>query len=392
LSVHAVNGPVVHRGAALLACFLLLGLLTTGCAGSESAKVNPRRDAQFFKPLTESIVVPISAKEAESLSLKMEGSRQGMNFWRDLDFAVSQSLAYATSRPAGVMALDRPGLRLTYGKLVEGLRHLKAILPRLDDYPGLLAKDYTWYRIGPDFGITGYYEPTLRASRKRSSTYYYPLYKVPPDLRKGKGYHTRKAIDRRGALAGRGLELAWVDSETDAFFLHIQGSGRLRFEDGSVRHILYAGKNNQAYKQLGRIMRDAGLLDPNNITMQSIRKALEEHPSRKAELFDQNPSYVFFRESDKGPYGAMGRPLTPWVSTASDRQSMPHGALNFLITSLPDAEGNLVKPFYGLTLPQDVGGAIKGNRLDLFCGPGAQAEHAAGHLNARGAVYVLVKK
>ena len=86
------------------------------------------------------------------------------------------------------------------------------------------------------------------------------MYTLPPDLRKGKPYHTRNAIDRKGVLAGRGLELVWVDSETDAFFLHIQGSGRLLFEDGTVKHALYHGKNNRAYRPLGRIMRDEGLL------------------------------------------------------------------------------------------------------------------------------------
>ena len=373
--------------------FLLLALLLPGCGGGRGASTDGMRPAvQLFTPLAESKVMTVSPREAESLSLKMERRTQGLNSWKDLDFALSQSLAHASSRPAGLVAVDKPGLRLTYGDLAATLTHLRSILPRLDSYPGLLARDFTWYRIGPDFGLTGYYEPTLAASRKKSSRYYYPLYKLPPDLRKGKAYHTRNAIDRKGALAGRNLELAWVDSETDAFFLHIQGSGRLLFEDGTVKHALYHGKNNRAYRPLGRIMRDEGLLEPDNITMQSIRKVLEEYPQRNAELFDQNPSYIFFRESDKGPYGAMGRPLTPWVSTASDRQSMPHGVLNFLIAPLPDAQGNMTKPFYGLTLPQDVGGAIKGNRLDLFCGPGQNAEHTAGHLNVRGAVYILVKK
>lgn len=387
------------RRCRLLGCLLLAALLfVPGCgggsgSGGRGASTDATRPAvQLFTPKTDSRAVAVSPKEAESLTLKMDRRMQGLRSWKDLDFAVSQSLAYAASRPSGSVALDKPGLRLTYGKLTESLTHLKSVLPKLDSQPGLLAKDFTWYRVGPDFGLTGYYEPTLEASRKKSSKYSYPLYRVPPDLRSGRPYHSRNAIDRKGALAGRGLEICWVTSETDAFFLHIQGSGRLRFDDGTACHVLYAGKNNQAYKPLGRIMRDEGLLAPDNITMQSIKKALEENPSRKAELFDKNPSYVFFRESDKGPYGAMGRPLTPWVSTASDRNAMPHGAINFLIVPLPDAQGNMTKPFFCLTLPQDVGGAIKGNRLDLFCGPGPDAEHTAGHLNVKGAVYVLVKK
>ena len=401
LSSACTSRPTGRVTARLLALLLLTTVVSaSGCGGMRSggSSSSPSSDgtrrpaAQIFTPLTSSKVVVVSPKEAESLALKMERGNQGLKSWRDLDFAVSQSLSYASSRPAGNVALDKPGLRLTYGKLAEGLKHLQSILPQLDTRPGLLARDFTWYRIGPDFGLTGYYEPTLQASRKKTSKYSYPLYCVPSDLRKGKAYHTRNSIDRKGALAGRGLELAWVDSETDAFFLHIQGSGRLRFDDGSVCHVLYADKNNRSYVPLGRIMRDEGLLAPDNITMQSIRKALDEHPQRKSELFDKNPSYIFFRESTKGPYGAMGRPLTPWVSVASDRQTMPHGAINFLVAPLPDDQGSMTKPFYGLTLPQDVGGAIKGNRFDLFCGPGSQAEHTAGYLNVKGAVYVLVKK
>ena len=205
-------------------------------------------------------------------------------------------------------------------------------------------------------------------------------------------YHTRQTIDRKGVLAGRGLEIAWVSSETDAFFLHIQGSGRLLFPDGSVSHVLYAGKNNRAYVPLGRVMRDRGMLDPDNVSMQSIRQCLLENPDKCAELFDTNPSYVFFREAAQGPIGAMGSTLTPWVSTATDRKTLPHGSLVFAIVPLPDAAGKPAVPFYGLTLPQDTGGAIKGNRIDLFCGAGDQGAHNAGYLNARGAVYILVKK
>lgn len=346
----------------------------------------------LFQPLDRSGAFKLSAAEAESLALKMSVRYHGLNSWRELDYPISQSLAHASARPAGQSALSLPGLTLTYGKFTQTLSHLRAVLPKLDSYPGLLARDFDWYRIGPDFGFTGYYEPTLRASRKKSPAYPYPLYRVPPDLKKGVPYHTRNAIDRKGALAGRGLEIAWVSSEMDAFFLHIQGSGRLLFEDGSVSHVLYAGKNNRSYVPIGRVMRDSGMLEPDNVNMQSIRECLLGNPDKCAEIYDSNPSYVFFREAAKGPLGAMGRPLTPYVSTATDRSVLPHGSLVFTIVPLPDASGRHQRPFYGLTLPQDTGGAIKGNRIDLFCGPGEEAAHIAGYLNAKGAVYVLVKK
>ncbi len=358
---------------------------TAGAAGIGPA-------AHMFTPLNAPGAFPLSGSEAESLSLKISAGAQGMRGWKEMDFAVGQSLAYASSRPAGQAAVSRPGLTLTYGQLAASLAHLKKLLPQLDSQPGILAREFTWYRLGPDFGFTGYYEPTLQASRTRSASYPYPLYKVPPDLRKGVPYHTRHDIDRRGRLAGRNLELCWVSSETDAFFLHIQGSGRLRYTDGTITHALYADKNNRSYVPLGRVLRDEGLLEPDNVNMRSIRQCLAENPGRVAEWFDKNPSYVFFREAAKGPLGAMGRPLTPWVSTATDKNVLPHGSLVFVALPLPDPDGKPSVPFYGLTLPQDTGGAIKGNRIDLFCGPGDQAQHTAGYLNSAGAVFLLVKK
>ena len=377
----------------LLAVFACLALSTSACVPKQKID-QPGFLAgggqPLFTPLDRNGAFVLQPGEAESLALKMNARAQGMNSWRDMSFAVSQSLAYASSRSGTAVSL--PGLSLSYGQLSATLSHLQRILPKLDRSPGLLAKDFTWYRIGPDFGFTGYYEPTLHASRTKSAAYPYPLYRVPPDLRNGVAYHTRQAIDRKGVLAGRGLEIAWVSSETDAFFLHIQGSGRLVFPDGSVSHVLYAGKNNRSYVPLGRVMRDRGMLDPGNVNMQSIRQCLLENPDKCAELFDTNPSYVFFREASQGPIGAMGRTLTPWVSTATDRGTLPHGSLVFSILPLPDATGKPNVPFYGLTLPQDTGGAIKGKRIDLFCGSGEQAAHTAGYLDAKGAVYILVKK
>ena len=378
------------RAFALLALYFLL------CACALKKEEDTTRYDDFvppmFTPLEQPGAFRISQEEAEHLARKMDPRYHDLRSFTGLAFGVSQSLAHASSRPASSVAVQRPGLTLTYRQLVSTLRHLQAILPALDQDPGLLARDFIWYRIGPDFRYTGYFEPTLRASRKRSAAYPYPLYRVPPDLRRGVPYHTRHAIDRKGVLAGRGLEIAWVSSELDAFFLHIQGSGRLVFEDGRVYHALYAGQNNRPYVPLGRVLRDRGLLDPDNVNMQSIREYMLNNPDQSAELYDTNPSYIFFRKAVSGPIGAMGQPLTPYVSTATDRSVLPHGSLVFSIIPLPDATGQPRRPFYGLTLPQDVGGAIRGNRVDLFCGAEKEAAHIAGYLNSMGAVYILVKK
>jgi membrane-bound lytic murein transglycosylase A len=377
--------------------FFLLSLcfLFCGCSlkKAESADLGGGDSTLLMvAPLDQAGVFRAPQQEAERLAREMAPRYHGMPSFTGMAFAVSQSLAHASSRQASSVAVKRPGLTLTYGQLASTLEHLQALLPALDKDPGLLARDFIWYRIGPDFGFTGYFEPTLRAGREKSTAYPYPLYRLPPDLRQGVPYHTRHAISRKGALAGRGLEIAWVGSEMDAFFLHVQGSGRLVFEDGSVIHALYAGQNNRPYVSLGRIMRERGLLDPDNVNMQSIREWLLANPDKSAELYDRNPRYIFFRKAAEGPIGAMGRPLTPYVSTATDRSVLPHGSLVFSIIPLPDAAGQPRRPFYGLTLPQDTGGAIRGNRVDLFCGAEKEAAHIAGYLDSRGAVYILLKK
>lgn len=390
----------------LIISLALAGFALWGCTGKKIISTNPVVAAPSemgaprhgvdrppaFKPMENTGVAALSQKEAAGVIAKLSPRQQGLDSWRDLAFPLGQSLAFAQGRPQGSEAFAAPGLKLTYGQLAQSLAHMQKILPKLDADPGLLARDFTWYRIGPDFLYTGYFEPSLHASRSKSAKYSYPLYRVPPDLKKGTPYHTRQAIDRKGALAGKGLEIAWVENEMDAFFLHIQGSGRLVFEDGSVTHVLYAGKNNRPYVPIGRVMRDQGLLEPDNISMQSIRECLLGNPDKCAELYDSNPSYVFFREASKGPVGAMGRPLTPYVSIATDRSVLPHGSLVCVVTPLPDATGKPNRGFYGLALPQDTGGAIKRQRIDLFCGPGEEAGHNAGFMNYKGPLYMLVKK
>ena len=373
---------------------LLLAGLAFSLAGCtlHTAPAKGGKQAHIISPMKARGAVRLSQEEAEHIAAQAAGQLGKKVSQQQVGFAISQSLAHAAAKPQHDTALSHPGLSLTYAELTATLRHMQSVLPSVMRAPSLLAEEFTWYRIGPDFGATGYYEPTLKASRTRSAAFPYPLYRVPRDLRKGVGYHTRYDIDRKGALQGKGYEIAWVSSEVDAFFLHVQGSGRLLFPDGTVTHVLYANKNNRAYTSLGRVMKERGLLAPGNVNMKSIREYLASHPNEQAELLDQNASYVFFREANQGPIGAMGRTLTPWMSLAVDRRTLPHGSLTFIALPLPDAQGNMTIPFYGLTVPQDVGGAIKGHRIDLFSGAGPEAEHVAGFLDAPSAMFVLVKK
>ncbi|WP_284734821.1 murein transglycosylase A [Sphingosinicella terrae] len=250
---------------------------------------------------------------------------------------------------------------------------------------------------------TGYYEPEIAGSRDRRPGYDVPVYAKPDDLldrnpltgESGRGrldgegryvlYHDRAAIEA-GALAGRGLEIAWAADPVDLFFLQIQGSGRLRLPDGGVMRIGYAGQNGREYVAIGRLMRERGILQ-SPITMQAITAWLRAHPEEGRALMRENRSYVFFRElTGPGPLGALGRPVTPRVSVAADPRFVPLGApviLAGMDNSLAD----------GLWVAQDTGGAIRGaNRFDTFWGAGPQAATIAGGMSARGRAYLLLPR
>ncbi len=381
----------IHTARAALPFLLAAILILAGCGKTVLPGTGGSAVPPLFTPLERYTVIALPEAETMRLVRQLSPRRQGLASWRDMDAAVSRSLASARNRPADGAALVFPNLTATWGDIARSAELLQRLLPSLDARPELLATHFRWIRLGPDFSFTGYYEPTLHASRAPTGALSYPLYQQPRDLRNGVPYFTRNQIDRGGALKGRGLEIAYVD-ETDAFFLHVQGSGRLRFQDGSIVHVLYAAKNNRAYVSLGRIMKERALLPEDGVNMKAIREYLAQNPDRRAELFDENPSYVFFRTSHYGPIGSMGAVLTPWVSLAVDRKTVPQGSVAMILTPLPGPDGRHTRPFPALMLPQDSGGAIKGHRMDIFCGAGDEAEHVAGHLDVKGAVYILLPK
>jgi membrane-bound lytic murein transglycosylase A len=254
--------------------------------------------------------------------------------------------------------------------------------------------------------VTGYYEPEIAASRTRAPGFDVPVYGLPPDLveqdlaaaavsgtpRRGRvengilvPYYDRAAIED-GALAGRGLEIAWAADPVDLFFLQIQGSGRLRLPDGEVVRIGYAGQNGRDYAAIGKLMKDRGLLGPGQTNMAGIKAWLRDHPDEGKKLMRENGSYVFFRElTGPGPPGALGAPVTARASVAADPRFVPLGAPVLLRLDRPEASG--------LWIAQDTGGAIKGaNRFDTFWGAGEEAAATAGGMAARGRSWLLLPK
>ena len=270
---------------------------------------------------------------------------------------------------------------------------------------------------GTDNGlVTGYYEPLLNGSRKRGGPYQTPLHKVPDDLLTvdlGSIYPKLKNMRLRGKLVGNkvvpyparaelaqsgvlaGSELIWVDNPIDAFFLQVQGSGRVQIADTkeTVR-VAYADQNGHPYRSIGRYLVDKGELTMDQASAQGIKAWLAANPKRQQELLNANPGYVFFKEeklSDprKGPKGALGVPLTPQRSVAVDPNYIPLGAPVFLSTTQPGSN----TPLQRMVVAQDTGGAIKNAvRADFFWGFGAEAGEKAGRMKQRGMLWVLLPK
>ncbi|MCW1985022.1 UNVERIFIED_ORG: membrane-bound lytic murein transglycosylase A [Sphingomonas sp. R1F5B] len=261
--------------------------------------------------------------------------------------------------------------------------------------------------------VTGYYEPEIAGVRTHQPGFDVPVYGVPADLVRARPgdapplpdgrqplgrydetgqfvpYFDRGQIED-GALAGKGLEIAWAADPAELFFLQVQGSGRLRAPDGSVIRLGYGAINGWDYTGIGTVLAQQGLIGtgPGQYpgSMQGILRYIHDHPVEGDALMRQNRSYVFFRENTQpGAIGAMGVPVSPRTTVAADPAFVPLGAPVWLQVDRPQVSG--------LWVAQDTGGAIKGpNRFDSFWGAGADARLTAGGMSAHGQALVLLPK
>lgn len=275
---------------------------------------------------------------------------------------------------------------------------------------------------GRDGGlITGYYEPFLRGSTVPKAPYLYPLYGPPDDLidvELASVYPELKGMRLRGRLEGKklvpypdraglahdpalkGKELVWVDDPLAAFFLEVQGSGRVELVDGpapgTTIRLHYADQNGWPYKSIGRVLADRGEIPLEQVSLQSITDWAHAHPERISELLDSNPSFVFFDaepviDPNEGPKGALGVPLEAGRSIAVDARVVPLGAPVFLVADQADLQ------LHRLVVAQDTGGAIRvapgqAVRADLFWGSGLAAGESAGRMKAAGKMWVILPR
>jgi len=393
----------------LLVLFCALFFLMGGCA-------------RLYKP----------AEKTPALPLDMVSDQKLPEFSDDMSFdalsaAIARSLTYLRSRS--------PETRFIFGEDEYSAAHVLLSLERFVDVlktnPDLtelnryIKKNYRVYRATGDQGggkvkVTGYYEPFLSGSYQQSDRFRFPLYTRPDDLlgvdlgrfsQRFKGetiwgrfdgktlvpYHDRQAIDHAGALAGKADVLAWVDDRIDLFFLHIQGSGKLYMNRGAPLNVHYNCPNGRPYRSIGKVLIDNGAIPREEMSMQAIKKYLHANPDAVDGILNANPSYVFFNTEPEGPIGSIGVKLTPGRSIATDWRLFPKGALAFIQTQKPlaDGSGNIEKwvDFGRFVLNQDTGGAIRGaGRADLFWGNGPYAELAAGYMQHPGTLYFIVLK
>ncbi|MGF6226231.1 membrane-bound lytic murein transglycosylase A [Inquilinus ginsengisoli] len=361
----------IPRVAALVA---LLGLILAGCAG-------PTR--------------PPKGGGTGGVATDF----QHLPGWREDGVAAALPAVWNT---CSVYAGKSPGTQLNYNGIegpVEDWVPICDAAHRLTGRDEAQARQFfeTWFTPvaltgfdGGQFGrFTGYFAPELNGSRVRRGAYQTPLYRTPDNARDRR---KSRAEIARGALEGRGYEIVWVDDPIDAFFLEIQGSGKVRLDDGSVIGLKFDGQNGQRYKAVGRVLVDAGIATLEEMSMGYIRNWMIANPDRAQWLMNQNPSYVYFREKEAADViGAHDVPLTAGRSLAVDKDYISLGTPIWLdIEDDPTVPGRTLRR---LVLAQDIGGAIRGPiRGDLYWGEGHAAGDMASAMNAEGRAYMLVPR
>lgn len=353
-------------------------------------------------------------------------------FFDDMDYdglaaSLLQSISYLKRVPSEKKFRFGPDVFNT-SHMIRSLEHFLHFIqtkPSRDHLIKYTKDNYRVYRsVGSDnpgqILFTGYYEPVIDGSLKKTTEFQWPIYSRPSDLTtidlslfspefKGKTiigrythqavvpYYDRKEIENEALLNGKTREIAWLKDRVDLFFLQIQGSGKIYLDNGETINVHYHATNGRPYRSIGKLLIDEGKIPRPEMSMQKIRDYLNSHPKEIETILNYNPSYVFFKIEKDGPLGYLEVKLTPGRSIALDRRLFPLAGLAFIETQKPlvNGDGTIHKwtDCSRFVLNQDTGGAIQGpGRADLFWGDGAYAEIAAGHMQHFGELYFLILK
>ena len=410
---------------------LTLALLLSGCvssavgqdaspAAASSALVDtPLHTRPPVPPLDrkDTFLTPVGQAQARSTALALQKDRMGLASWTELAPSLERSLAYTRSWPQDERAFEHSGRRVNWREVTASLELLQTLLPRLDNEPELLAKHFQWLHLTPQTHFTAYYSPSIKASRTRKPGYEYPIYRLPEELAPGLAhclpthtcpeeafaqiirpetpYFSRAAIDLDNALAGRGLEMAWLQHPFDTYLLMLEGSGMLHFDDGSTQAALFAGLNgNRGQSMAGYLIR-TGQVARKDADMEGLRRWWDANPGKRRAFLEAASGYAFFRYGADSPRGTAGCELTPWVSMAVDEQVLPLGGI--LAYELPTTGRNKAgvgdaPVLRGLGFAHDTGSAIKLRRIDLYAGEGEDAHQQALSVYTKGHIWLLMAK
>ncbi len=343
-----------------------------------------------------------------------------------IERAVQNSLKYLEALPPD-RKLGQWPRSFTAQEVKQSLIAFLELLGQHDQTRDLVAAVHSQFDFYPmvdpsneEVLFTGYYRPVIEGSLEQSTDFRFPIYSRPADLldadvgrfglelkRKNivgrvEGnrfvpYYSRHEIDQLRMLEGKGFEIAWAKDPVDVFFLHIQGSGLLRLQDGRILQLNYSASNGLPYTSIGKVLLDQKQLRAEEITMQALRRYLRDHPEQRDGILARNQRYIFFRVVEEGPIGSLGVPLTAGRSIAMDDRLFPKGTLAFILTKRPvvGPAGALMgwEPFGRFVLNQDTGSAIRGKkRVDLYFGSGQDAGAEAGYMKSQGKLFLLIKK
>ena len=303
---------------------------------------------------------------------------------------------------------------LTYARFRETLSTFLSLLHQNlspNEFDRQVREKFVFYSAGEgnQAFFTGYYTPVLKASRFQTEKYVYPLYQLPESLVvsthsdtgdinrsffQARNF-TREDIDGRNVLANQNLEIAWLENDIERFFLHIQGSGLLKYENGTTEGVQYTGSNGYSYQAIGKLMARDGVIS--DLSMQGIKSYLRARPEDVPRYFYQNQRYVFFKLTDYLPRGSGGGELVPHRSIATDKSFYPAGGLVFIVGKKPvlDDKNEVTgwEEFSRFVVDQDTGASIKGpGRVDLYFGLGEQAGAGAGRYAAHNKIFYLLGK
>lgn len=343
----------------------------------------------------------------------------------DLAEALEQSIAYYERLPEN-RKFDFGKDSYSAGQLAAGMKRFRALVEkkpqpsRINEFLHENARVYEFAEQQTPVRVlfTGYYEPMINGSSAKTDEFRHPVYSRPGDLlranlsdfgiecdedtiiarRKEKKivpYFDRKTIETKNVLESRAEVIAWTDDPVNLFFLHVQGSGTIKMQNGETLRVGYDITNGRPYRSIGKYLIDKGKISRQEMSMQAIAGYLRQNPSEMDEIFFYNPRYVFFKVTEqKSPRGALGAELTPGRSVALDQKITPSGALLFVSGEKPvrGKSGQIERwePFTRFMCSQDAGSAIRGpKRADIFWGSGDYAKIAAGYMKHRGRLYFI---